>query len=335
MAPLRLRALVLAAGRGERLRPLTAEIPKPLLPVACRPLIAWTLERLRVAGCEAVAINLHHLGQKIRDVFGASFRGMPIHYSEEPELLGTAGALPPLVDFFAAAELALVVNGDSLCRWPVEALVAAHRRKNRPQPVATLLVQRKIDPREFGGGVALENDDIVAFRKGQIAHEAARRHLVFAGAQVFEPAVVQRLRPGPNDLVSALYEPLLAEGARIAAVATERLWHDLGTPQRYLEGVLDFAFRGSHQAFRVVKGATVDATAKLRRSIVEPGARIGAAARLRSCIVMRGAVIGEGARMERCLVGPGVEVENGFEAHDLLLTQAPAGDGSTTTRIER
>src|SRR6187402_2776161 len=118
----RLRALVLAAGRGERLRPLTATLPKPLLPVAGRPLLAWTLERLRAAGCEAVAINLHHLGGQIREQFGDRFRGLPLVWSEETELLGTAGALPPLREFLSAADRVLVVNGDSLCRWPLETL---------------------------------------------------------------------------------------------------------------------------------------------------------------------------------------------------------------------
>ncbi|HSM15042.1 MAG TPA: sugar phosphate nucleotidyltransferase, partial [Thermoanaerobaculia bacterium] len=84
-----MRALVLAAGRGERLRPLTAELPKPLLPVAGRPLVEHTLERLRAAGVEAVAINLHHRGERIRSALGESWHGLPLCYSEEPRLLGT------------------------------------------------------------------------------------------------------------------------------------------------------------------------------------------------------------------------------------------------------
>ena len=229
----RLRALVLAAGRGQRLRPLTATLPKPLLPVSGRPLLAWTLERLRAAGCEAVAINLHHLGSQIRDRFGDRFRGMPLVWSEEPELLGTAGALPPLGAFLEPADRVLVVNGDSLCRWPIEALLAAHARR---KPSATLLVHRTADPRAFGGGVALEEDTITAFRPGSLAYASARRHLVFAGAQVLEPGLLARIPEGPGDLVTVLYEPLLAEGAPLAAVVTERLWHDLGTPRRYLDG---------------------------------------------------------------------------------------------------
>ncbi len=191
-----------------------------------------------------MAINLHHLGSRIRDTFGDRFRGMPLVYSEEPELLGTAGALPPLRAFLEQADRVLVVNGDSLCRWPLETLLAAHARR---QPAATLLLHRKADPRAFGGGVALEEDTITAFRPGSLAHASARRHLVFAGAQVLGPELLARIPEGPGDLVTALYEPLLAEGAPLAAVVTERLWYDLGTPLRYLDGVLDWTFRGSNQ----------------------------------------------------------------------------------------
>lgn len=328
----RLRALVLAAGRGERLRPLTATLPKPLLPVAGRPLLAWTLERLRTAGCEAVAINLHHLGQQIRDRFGASFRGMPLTYSIEPELLGTAGALPPLRSFFEPADGVIVVNGDSLCRWPIEGLLAAHARR---RPAATLLVHRKADPRAFGGGVALEDERIIAFRRGSLADAAARRHLVFAGAQVLEPELLARLPEGPGDLVTVLYEPLLTEGAPLAALVTERLWHDLGTPRRYLDAVLDWTFRGSNRAARIVKGAEVDPGAKLRRTIVETGAHIEAATDLRSCVVMPGAKIGKGVLLTRCVVGPGATVAAGTQADSTLFSCAHEGGETTFARITR
>ena len=328
----RLRALVLAAGRGERLRPLTATLPKPLVPVGGRPLLAWTLERLRAAGCEAVAINLHHLGSQIRDRFGASFRGMPITYSPESELLGTAGALPPLRAFFEPADRVIVVNGDSLCRWPLETLLAAHVRRG---PAATLLVHRKADPRAFGGGVALEDDRIVAFRRGSLADAAARRHLVFAGAQVLEPELLARIPEGPGDLVTVLYEPLLAAGAPLAAVVTERLWHDLGTPQRYLDAVLDWTFRGSLQAARTVKGAAVDPSATLRRTLVEAGAEVAAEADLRSCLVMPGAKIGKGVRLTRSVVGPGATVAADTQADATLFTLDLEGGATTPARITR
>lgn len=320
-----LRALVLAAGRGERLRPLTTSLPKPLLPVAGRPLAAWTLARLRAAGVEAAALNLHHLGERIRATFGASFRGMPLVYSDERELQGTGGALPPLADFLSAADLVLVVNGDSLCRWPFEAMLAAHRRS---RPAATLLVQRTVDPRAFGGGVALEGDRVVAFRKGDLTHAASGRHVVFAGAQILEPELLERLPEGPSDLITALYEPLLAAGAPLQAVETARPWHDLGTPRRYLEGVLDWTFRGSTKAFRAVNGSEIGPQARLRRTVVEAGGTVGARARLSECLVLPGGTVAEGVKLRRSIVGPGARVAPGADRDGWLFTRA-APDGET------
>ncbi|MDP9119810.1 MAG: nucleotidyltransferase family protein, partial [Acidobacteriota bacterium] len=150
----RLRALVLSAGLGIRLRPLTELVPKPLLPVAGAPILAHTLERLAAVGCEAVAINLHHLGEQIRGHFGTAFAGMPLTFSEEPELLGTLGALFPLREFLAAADLVLLVNGDSLCRWPLARLVRQHLKTG---DAATLLLASRPDPRLFGGGVGIDS----------------------------------------------------------------------------------------------------------------------------------------------------------------------------------
>src|SRR6202040_4437698 len=113
---MRLGALVLAAGLGTQLRPRPDDLPKPLLPVLGQPLLGLTLRRLAAAGCEAAAINLHHGAGQIRRAFGSEHAGLPLIWSEEPQPLGTLGALGPLAGLLPGADLALVVNGDSLCR---------------------------------------------------------------------------------------------------------------------------------------------------------------------------------------------------------------------------
>jgi mannose-1-phosphate guanylyltransferase len=325
-------ALLLAAGRVERLRPLTLALPKPLLPVAGRPLAAWSLDRMAAAGCDAVALNLHHLGESIRGAFGDRFERrvgravttLPLHYSDESaELLGTGGALPPLADFFRGATLALIVNGDSLCRWPLRELVAHHRRMSRQVgALATLLVQRTVDPHAFGGGVAVEGGRIVAFRKGALAWESARTKRVFAGAAVIDPALVARLPNGPSDIVGALYEPMLAAGEPIATLETGRPWFDLGTPERYLEAALAWALRGLPSGGAWIDpGATVESSAKLRRAAVERDAAVGAGTRLTRTVVLPGATVGAGARLERVIVGPGVALVPGSAFERCLLTR--------------
>jgi NDP-sugar pyrophosphorylase family protein len=334
-----LRALLLAAGRGERLRPLTRALPKPLLPVAGRPLAAHSLERLAGAGCAEVALNLHHLGAEIRSALGDRFelrrgrerRTLPLRYSDESaELLGTGGALVPLAEFLGGAALVLLVNGDSLCRWPLRELLARHRRAGAR---ATLLVHRAADPREFGGGVAVAGGRIVAFRRGALAWETAPTKRVFAGAAVLDPALVARLPSGPSDIVAALYEPMLAHGEPIAACETSRPWFDLGTPARYLEAALGWALRGRpERGAWIARGAEVEPSARLRRVAVETGARVGAGARLEECAVLPGAEIGAGARLARTLVGPGVAVPAGAAFRARLLT-ADAGGALVETAL--
>lgn len=334
MPALRLRALVLAAGRGERLRPLTDAVPKPLLPVAGLPVAGYTLALLAAAGCEAAALNLHHLGDAVRTEFGDRFAGMPLTYSEEPELLGTLGALHPLRAFFADADLVLVINGDSLCRWPLKRLV---RRHLATRAAATLLFARRADAADFGGGVAVGADGrVLAFGREPPAGAAWAgrssekvRRWVFAGAQVLSPELVARAGPGPGDTVRDLYRPLLAEGARLQAVVTRRRWHDLGTPRRYLEATLDWGRGGwPERLWRrswVSPEAAVGRGARLARAAVEAAARVDDGARLEGALVLPGARVAAGCRLREAVLGPGATLPAGTRLERRLVTVAREG----------
>lgn len=302
---MRLRALVLAAGLGRRLRPLTETLPKPLLPVAGRPILSWTLERLAALGCEAVAINLHHRGADIRRYFGDRFRGVPLRYSEEPELLGTLGALGPLRQFFAPADLILVINGDSLCRWPLKKLVRRHQAVNAQ---GSLLLARRPDPRRFGGGVGVDGEGrVLSLFEGDEVRGEVERRCVFAGAHVLSPSLLHRVGEGPADFISDLYLPLLGEGARLQGVVTGSRWHDLGTPHRYLEGVLDWGRgRWPRRVWRrswVASDASVEGRCRLSACVVEAGARVESRSRLERVLVLPGGRVRRGSRLRDCIVG--------------------------------
>ena len=313
---------MLAAGLGTRLRPLTGTEPKPALPVAGMPVAGRTLALLAKAGCETAAVNLHHLGGRLRAVLGDSVAGMPLVYSEELEVQGTLGALWPLRDFCAAADLLLVINGDSLCRWPLGRLLRAHRGGGA---AATLLLSRRADPAQFGGGVGVTPDgDIVTFDAAVPAAGATvARRRVFAGAHVFAPSLLAGLTAGPADFVAGLYKPLLARGERIAGLETGRRWQDLGTPERYRRAVLDHLFRGRPWRRRwLAPDAQVAPSARLSRVAIERGARVEAGARLRRTLVLPGARVGRAAVLARCLVGFGVQVPAGAEVSGQLITPA-------------
>jgi mannose-1-phosphate guanylyltransferase len=344
----RVRAVVLAAGLGTRLRPLSGDLPKPLFPVCGVPILGHTLAALARGGCEAAAINLHYLGGQIRQRFGDSFAGLPLVYSEEPAILGTLGALHPLRDFLRPADLIVLVNGDSLCRWPVARMLRAHlraRRQRTPKPpLATLLLARRADPAEFGGGVGVDRDGrVVSFRAAgpEAAPPAAERRLVFAGAHVLEPALLDRVGPGPADIVRHLYEPLLRESRElgepaaspIAAIVTDRVWHDLGTPRRYLDGVLDWARIRGHGSW-VSPEAAVAAGASLCRAVVEAGARVGEGARLDRALVLAGAQVGAGCGVSSSIVGPGAALAPGSRLERQLALAGPAGQPARLTPLD-
>jgi NDP-sugar pyrophosphorylase family protein len=308
---MRLRALVLAAGLGTRLRPLTDDLPKPLLPVLGQPLLGLTLRRLAAAGCEAAAINLHHGAGQIRRAFGSEHAGLPLTWSEEPQLLGTLGALGPLAGFFAGADLALVVNGDSLCRWPLAQLLARHLATGA---LATLLLAARADPADFGGGVAVDRTGkLLWLRPAGTPGDRGTRRRVFAGAHVLSRRLLQRIAadpaPAPADFVRDLYEPLLAEQPGcLDSLTTGRRWHDLGTPRRYLAATLDWT---GARGLWISPAAAVAPAAVVRRSSLEAGARVAAAAIVEDSVLLPDARIGAGCEVRDSILGPGVELPAG------------------------
>lgn len=316
-----LRALVLAAGLGTRLRPLTEDTPKPLLPVLGRPVVTWTLDRLRKLGCEAVAINLHHRGEKIPEALGTEYEGMRLVYSEEPEILGTLGALGPLKGFFADCEQVLVVNGDSLCRWPLKRLLRTHRRK---KATATLLLSRRPDPRSYGGGVGTDRAGRVLSlsSRDRDRGEVFSRH-VFAGAHVLAGELLDRVGPEPADFVSDLWIPLLEEGKLVQAVVTRRRWHDLGTPDRYLRGVLDWARgRGLVRLWRrswIDEEVRVAPDAQIHTSVLEADVVVSARARVQRCLLLPGALIGPEVEVRHSILGPGTVLPEGSRVEGRLV----------------
>ena len=324
----RLRALVLAAGLGTRLRPLTDVTPKPLLPVTGLPILGHTLQQLAAVGCEAAAVNLHHRGDQIRQRFGDSFSGMQLVYSEEPELLGTLGALHPLKEFLAGADLVLLVNGDSLCRWPLKKLI---RRFQATPAQAALLFTAQAPPADFGGGVGIDRDGrILSFRPGDPEKGEVIRRYVFAGAHVISPRLLERVGPGKSDIVRDLYIPLLAEPeGKLTSLVTTRPWHDLGTPQRFLEGVIEWARAGWperlwRQAW-LSPEALVEPGARVRRSAVEAGSKVGEGAVVERSVLLPGSRVGKGSVVRESILGFGAAVPPGTWVERRIIMPQRAG----------
>ena len=318
-----LRALVLAAGYGTRLRPLTDELPKPLLPVLGRPLLLRILDALASAGCEAVAVNLHHLAEAIPAVVGDSHRGMRIVYSREQPILGTGGAFVPLRDFFAGCETALLVNGDTVSAWPLRDLVSRHRRRGAQ---ATLLLAGRPDPRPFGGGIGIDRSGRVHAIRREPTFGPVTRRFVYAGAYALDPALLARLPEGFSDSMRNLFEPLLDAGGRIDSLVTWKPWYDLGTPRRYLDAMLDLLARTGAGVWWGGR-KLVFSDVSLARVVGERGALVEAGAQVEESLLLPDATVGAHCRLSRVIVGSGATLPPRGAWSDVLLTRADAGFG--------
>ncbi|MYA08184.1 MAG: NDP-sugar synthase [Holophagales bacterium] len=322
------RALVLCAGRGERLRPLTGAVPKPLLPVAGRAVAMRTIDLLHRAGCE-IAVNLCHLGDAVRRGLESEAvgRGLELRFEVEPDLLGTLGAVVNLRDFLADADEVVLVNGDSLCRWPIRQALDRHRRSG-----ADVTLQVGWDDR-VGGGVEVDPRGlVVGLRDLQVGTVRGRKR-TFQGLHVLSRRVVEQIstRPSSNDIVEGLYQPLLRAGARIAGFRSRRPWHDLGTPRRYLEGALDWGRTAGGRRRRrrfIAPGVSVAPGAVVEHSVLEPGSHVGEGAVVERSLVMPGARIGPGARIRETILAPGVGVSEFVRIDEQLVTPVDWGLGA-------
>jgi NDP-sugar pyrophosphorylase family protein len=221
--------MILAAGRGERLRPLTDTVPKPLVVVGGRPLVEYALDCVARAGIERVVLNLHHLGAQIRDHVGDGSRfGLRVDYSEEVELQDTGGGIRDARRFLEGSTF-VTLNADTIVEVDLRHLVDVHRRSGA---VATMLLRKDPDMARFGL-IELEEDGRVGrfLGKPRPGMRPPLEPFMYTGVQVLEPSVLDRLeRPGPFSITRVTYPDLLAEGELVRGCAFEGAWITVGTP---------------------------------------------------------------------------------------------------------
>jgi mannose-1-phosphate guanylyltransferase len=282
------------------------------------PLVSRTLSILAGAGVEAAALNLHHLGEQIPAALGERSGEMLLHYSVEEELLGTLGPFGRLREFFSGIDPVLLVNGDSLCRWPVEDVAEAHREG---WAQATLLLASRPDPASFGGGVVVDGEGRVLSFRGEGAGQEGTRTGVFAGLHVIAGSLLDGVAARPSDIVRDLYQPLLERGA-VRAVFTDRRWYDLGTPRRYLSGVLaQLEAESGPGASWYGAGVEVESGAEIRGSVLEPGAQVATGATIENSLLLPGAIVPRNAQVRDSILATGVELPAAARVVSSLVTQ--------------
>lgn len=307
------KAFVLGAGLGERLRPLTAQLPKPLIPVYHQPLITYAFDHLLAAGVKGLVVNTHHIPSAYATAFpDGTHRGVPISFrNESPVRLETAGGIANVRDLLNE-EPFIVYNGDILTDLPLQPLLKEHEEKGN----LVTLVLRSIGPALH---IAFdETTGLVTDIRNKLGTGNEGQYL-FTGIYACQPEIHEWLTPGKVESVIPIFLRMIQEGARLGAVVIdEGQWWDLGSRAAYLEAHQALHELGTAPAPAIHPGAQVSPEAVLRGlNVIGDGAVVEAGAVLEDCILWPGAVIAAGANLRQCIVRSGIRAEGRHESTDL------------------
>ena len=316
-----MKGFILAAGFGTRLRPITYTLPKPMVPLCNRPLIAWAVESFLGAGVHELIVNLHHLPEPLQDFLRAEYAGRAdFHFSIEEEILGTGGGIRRVHSQLASEEEFFLVNGDTIQFPPWNALRDARRAKNA---LAALTLRHPPEGDRFTP-VYFDDGLVTGFGNG------AGEPLMFSGSHVISTRIFEHIPDREfSGIVEHAYQPAMATGERLAGVVDDGLWFDIGKPQRYLgasNALLDAMVHGTlapPEHSRVTGNSLlhVSATGNAAHSTV--GARSIIEGDVRDSIVWDDCRIARGVTVERCIVGHGVELREGDYRDAVIVRDDP------------
>lgn len=309
-------------GQGTRLRPLTSTVPKPVVQLVDRPFISFMLEWLLRHGIDDVIMSCGFLADSVRDVLGdGSELGIRLRFVEEPEPLGTAGALKlaePMLD-----ERFLMLNGDVLTDIDLTAQIAQHEQTGARGTLALVPVE---DPSAYGV-VILEQDHRVRDFVEKPPPGTVDSNLISAGAYVLEREILDLVPPDRNvSIEHEVWPELVGDG--LYGFPSESYWLDIGTPERYLQGTFDIIAGNVATAVRermdgehlgVQEGAQVRGEV-LAPALLERGVQIEENARVGSMVVLgEGVSIGAGSVIERAVILAGSEIGADCELRDCIV----------------
>lgn len=287
------KAMVLAAGLGTRLRPLTNHLPKPLVPVGKEALLVHHIRQLANIGVQDIMINTHHLPTHIERQLGSGESwGVRLHYSvEEPDILGTGGGLAQVADFFKDEKAFFFINGDILHNID---LLEAYRAHSQSGAKATLLTRTHPNDGKTGWVGEDENQKIVRVPDMPEEEHSNSIRRMFTGLHVLTPRILQDLpQTGFGCILRTGYRAMIERGDLVHSHdVKDAFWMDIGTPDSYLEA--NWAtLEQTHQAH-----SYIDETASVAGD-VRMGTRV---------IIGKHAVVEEGCSLEECVIWPHAHV---------------------------
>ena len=327
-----MRAMILAAGLGTRLRPLTYVMPKPVAPVLNRPIVAWIAELLSEHGFEDVVTNLSYRPEQIREVLGdGSDFGLRISYSEEPEPLGTAGGVGKVRDFLSESDSFLIISGDALTSIDLSAMREAHEANVGGGGILTIATKRVDDTTQFGVAITDDEGRIQGFQEKPEPAEALS-DLANCGIYMFDSEIFDFFPPegerskaakpddpaGFADWALDVLPALLEQDVPFYSHEIDAYWNDIGNLEELWQGNMD-ALTGKvtvesavpevEEGIRVGEGTDLAEAEVEPPALFGPGVELGPDVRIDGpAVIGDGSRIGAGSRIKASVLLPGTEL---------------------------
>jgi mannose-1-phosphate guanylyltransferase len=295
------QAFVLGAGLGTRLRPLTDDLPKPLVPIFQKPLITFAFDHLIDAGVKKFFVNTHRQPERFVEIFTAStYRDRPIEFRHEPVLLETGGGIKNIQSSLGE-EPFLVYSGDILTDVELEPLVQEHFRKKNDVTIAL----RKTD---LGADVVLRDGAVVGIR----GRNEPRGDYDFAGISIWNTNIFERIPPAKKISFIPILAKWIGEGGRIGGlVLNENKWFNIGTRADYLEVHRAIAQKNWRPAYVTEKDWPIS---------IAPDAHVSESARFAGFYAIgRGSSVGEDATLENTIVWPGAQIASRSQLRNCIV----------------
>lgn len=327
-----MKAVILAGGEGTRLRPLTCNLPKPLVPVCTKPVLEYILDLLAEHGCTEAEIAVRYKGDKIERHFSSGvYKNITLGFSTEKSPLGTAGCVKKAAENFG--EDFIVISGDAMCDFDLSAALDFHKKRGAD---ATIVTKRVDDPREYG--LIIEKDGRITDFCEKPSYINCRSDLANTGIYILSPRVLE-LIPDEKmwDFAKNVFPDMLSAGMKLMCCELNGYWCDIGDISAYKRccaDLLDGKIRAEipkHLRRAPASRALVDKSAQISPSALITGAcaignsvSVGDGAKLRNAVVMDGAFIGSDVTLNDCIICTNAHIGDGAAVYE----SAVIGEGA-------
>jgi mannose-1-phosphate guanylyltransferase len=340
------KAVILVGGPGTRLRPLTYETPKAMVPVLNRPFMEHTLAYLRQFGVEEVVLAMNYLPGAIQDYFGDGRRfGVRLAYGVEEQPMGTAGAVKNVAAYLDSTFV--VLNGDIFTDLNIAGMLARHRENGAR---ASIALHRVADPSAFG---VVETDSRQRVKRfiEKPPRDKATTNWINAGTYILEPEVLEYIPGGHYMFEKGLFPRLLEAGEPVYGYPSSGYWTDMGTPGKYLslnQDLLTLKAKGPlvpvaddgvycepgvaiHHSAEVAAPVVIGGHCRIGRGVrirgpvvIGPGCRIGEGASIESAVLWDSVRVGAGASLSQCIISRHTGIEPGGQVSGCVVTPSQA-----------